>query len=200
MIINGKNCRITRSHMSIFLDGQVASSQPILSIEVVGESLTIQVAGNSSAVKPQIHMRVPLPYRDWRLLDGLTFDDSFPGATCLAWCVQPQLVDMESFKCVFRSRSSRTFTIELAANLTCFDVDELGAPISLSVIEQLTLDSISVAIPRSSTSPVDDASRLLAEHLDLAAVSLPSFQCLHDTRSVDVLGYEVHFPLTSSDR
>lgn len=197
MIINGTACKHTRSSMLIFLDGHVAGRQPILSIDVVGESMSIDIAGQTTAIEPHISMTVPLPVHDWRLLDGLTFDDSFPGAACIAWCVNPQMIDMESFRCVLRTRSGKTFAVELAATLTCYDISDSGAPVSISVIEQFTLDSISVGIPKSSTSPVEDASRLLAKHLNPDAVSLPTLHCRYDNGKVDILAYEVHFPTTS---
>ncbi len=197
MIINGNTCRQTRCSMSIFLDGHVAGSQPVLSIDVLGERMSINIAGQTSAIEPHIYVTVPLPVRDWRLLNGFTFDDSFPGAVCLAWCINPQMVDMESFKCVVRTRSSRTFSVELAATLTCYDFSDSGVPVSISTDEHFTLDSISVGIPSNSTSPVEDASRLLAHHLDPETVLIPTLHCRHETGTVNLLAYEVHFPTAS---
>jgi prepilin-type processing-associated H-X9-DG protein len=194
MIINGTNFRHARSAMSVFLDGHVTDSRPVLSINVEGEIVSVDIAGNISAIKPQICMTVPLPVRDWRLLDGWTFDDSFPGATCLAWGVQPQMADMESFKCLLRSRSSRTFFVELTASLMCYDFSRSGALVSISVIEPFTLDSVSVGIPGNSESPIEDASSLLAKHLEPDAVSIPTLHCRHGTDKDDILAYEVDFP------
>jgi hypothetical protein len=169
-------------------------SRPVLSIDVAGERVSADIAGHTSAIEPHIHMTVPLPVRDWRLLGGWRFDESFPGATCLAWCVQPQMVDMESFECLIRTHSRRSFIVELSANLTCYDFSESGASVSISVIEQFTLDSISVGVPRSSASPVEDASSLLAKHLELDAVSVPTLHCRRDNVKDDIIAYEVVFP------
>lgn len=197
MIINGTNCRHAHAAMLIFLDGHVVDSRPVLSIDVAGESVFADIADHTSAIKPHICMTVPMPVRDWRLLDGQRFDESSPGATCLAWCVQPQMVDMESFECLIRTRSSRTFVVELSANLMCYDFSGPGASVSISVIEQFTLDSISVGVPRSSASPVEDASSLLAKHFELDAVSVPTLRCRRGTGNDDILAYEVHFPTVS---
>lgn len=197
MIINGTKCENASSSMSIFIDSHVVGSPPFLCIELVGESTTIDMAGHAFEVKPRIHMMAPLPVRDWRMLDGLTVDMTFPGMTCLAWFTNPQMVDMESFKCIIRNRSGRVFSVEIAATLACYDLLEFGAQVSISAFENFTLNSISVGVPGSSTSPVEDASQLLARHLDLDSVSLPTLHCLRDIDQVNILAYEVHFQTNS---
>lgn len=183
--------------MSIFLDGHSAGRQPVLNIDVVGDRIPVEIGYQTSIIEPHLNLTVPLPVRDWRLLEGLTIDDSFPGAACLAWCANPQMIDMESFRCAFRTRSGRVFTVELAATLTSYDFSDSGATVSISVAEQFTLDSISVGVPSSSTSPVEDATRLLEKHLNLDTALLPTLHCRHDIGKVDVLAYEVDFRLTS---
>ncbi len=194
MIINGTSCQHTHRSMSIFLDGHVVDSRPVLGIDVAGESVSADIADHTAVIRPHICMTVPLPVRDWRLLDGWSFDDSSPGATCLAWCVQPQMVDMKSFECLIRIHSSRTFIVELSAKLTCYDFSDTGASVSISVIEPFTLDSISVGVRKSSVSPVEEAFRLFAKHLELDAVSVPTLRCRRGSGKDDVLAYEIDFP------
>jgi len=194
MTVNGKTCRQTSSSMTVFLDGHVMESRPVLAIGIVGESISIELDGQRCVFAPHVHLEVPLSVRDWRLLDGLTFDSSVPETTCLAWCIQPQMVDMQSFRCHIQTRQGRSFTIEFAANLMCYDFSDEGVSVSITAFEHFTLDSIIVGIPLSSISPIEDARSLLSERLDLDSVLTPTLRRSQNHSHEEMLAYEVCFP------
>ena len=196
MIINGKSYRHARASMSIILDGHVLGRPPILSLHVAGEHTSMEIGGEINEFELQIHITVPMPVRDWRLLDGLTFDATSPGTSCVAWCDQPQMADVESFSCRLVARSGQSFTIELVADVICYDFSSTGVLVTLSVIDQFTLDPISVSVPKSSISPIEDASRLLGQYLDLDSSRLPTLHTHRENGKAEILAYEVHFPTT----
>lgn len=198
MTVNGKTCRQTSSLMTITLDGHIADSRPVLGIDIVGESISIDVDDQPSSIVPRIHLEVPLPVRDWRLLDGLMLDSSFPETACLAWCIHPQMADLQSFRCHLKARQCRSFTIEFIADLVCYDFSDTGVAVSMTAVNQFTLDSITVGIPISSSSPIEDATTLLSDCLNLDSVLPPTLHCHRDHDQEEILAYEICFPTATS--
>jgi len=193
--VNEISFDIVESRLWAFLDTHrnASHSDPAFMLDVTAEAKAVSLDDITLQLRPVIHARFPGSGNDWRCLTAVAFNDEFTGPekSFTAWCVQPQIEEMESYEFRIMERSKTEFTIEFNATAKIF-LDEAGYSVHYYGLISVPFVAVFVAVSRQSLDPAQGARIALAPHLDLCAFST---SIVH-TRSLPgkgTLAYEVEF-------